>query len=219
MKKWFSGRCMEKAATRHECCREEPKPFILVTVVQERLERSFLRWTVSVRFGLPAQSPTSSLQSKPRVFSTITQSRMKPLLQNFTEFGKLDHMNVPPPNVGNTSSATLSSTAPSRSIENVPIKIPSISWVFTGYWYQWSASGIFPCPKQLFCTWFYGKLWNEIFSRFLGGLRVGWDLKNLKQLYEALLLKEKSYILEEFFTRSLMNYTSYFMFWSFTDFQ
>lgn len=66
-----------------------------------------------------------------------------------------------------------SAMTPSWRIGNVPIKIPSISWFFTGYWYQWSASGILPCPKQLFCTWFYGKLWNEIFSRFLGGLSVG----------------------------------------------
>lgn len=85
-------------------------------------------------------------------------------------------------------SAILSSMAPSWRIGNVPIKIPPISWFFTGYWYQWSASGILPCPKQLFCTWFYGKLWNEIFSRFLGGWV--WDLKNLKQLCEALLLSE-----------------------------
>lgn len=154
-------------------CWEEPKPFILATVVKERLEGSFLRWTASVSFGLWVQSPLSSLQSKPRVSAAITQSRMKPLPQNFTEFGKPDHVNVPPPNVGNTSSATLSSMAPSWRIENVPIQIPSISWGFTGYWSQWSASGIFPCPKQLFCTWFYGKLWNEIFSRFLGGW--GWD--------------------------------------------
>lgn len=29
------------------------------------------------------------------------------------------------------------------------------------------------------------------FSQDFWGLRVGWDLMNLKQLYEALLLKEK----------------------------
>lgn len=100
--------------------------------------------------------------------------------------------------------AILSSMAPSWRIGNVPIKIPSISWFFTGYWYQWSASGILPCPKQLFCTWFYGKLWNEIFSRFLGGLSVGH--KEFKTTLWNFITWWKSYILEEFITGNLKNY-------------
>lgn len=153
--------------------RNSQSHFFTVTVIKERPESSFLQWMVSVSFEISVQSPIPSPQSKLRVFLITAQGWMKPLLRNFTEFGKLDRVNVLPPNVGNTSSAILSSMAPSWRIVNVPIKIPSISWVFTGYWYQWSASGILPCPKQLFCTWFYGKLWNEIFSRFLGGW--GWD--------------------------------------------
>lgn len=68
---------------------------------------------VTASFGIPVQSPILSPWSKPRVFLTITQSQMKPLLQNFTESGKLDRVNVLSSNVGNANSAMLSSMAPS----------------------------------------------------------------------------------------------------------
>lgn len=144
----------------------------------------------SVTFGISVQSPTSSLQSELRVFSATTQGRLKPLLQNFTELGKLNCANVLPANVGNTSSAILSSMAPSWRIVNVPIKIPSISWFFAGYWHQWSCCRNPPMPKAAVL---HLVLWETVkwdFLKILGGLRVGRDLLNLKQLYGALLLKE-----------------------------